>query len=204
VVKSKEHHINLVCAFCGKSQREVRKLIAGPTVYICDLCIKLCHDMISEHNGDALQQSQMVWSLAKTARRLACDLGVLPTIPRWILDCAISLAKELEGLAQPDEGSPATSKRYHDELCCSFCGKSQGEVQKLIAAPSANICDECVNLLEDVIVLEQKRDLLQAFAQTGRRLALDLKSLSMIPPAISDRAILLAEELERLKVTTQG
>ncbi|MBL8916726.1 MAG: hypothetical protein JNM17_38850, partial [Archangium sp.] len=35
-MKKGEHHVNLSCSFCGKSQREVRKLIAGPTVYICD------------------------------------------------------------------------------------------------------------------------------------------------------------------------
>jgi len=46
----KEHHVNLSCSFCGKSQREVRKLIAGPTVYICDECIKLCNDIIAEEN----------------------------------------------------------------------------------------------------------------------------------------------------------
>jgi ATP-dependent Clp protease ATP-binding subunit ClpX len=40
--------VNLSCSFCGKSQREVRKLIAGPTVYICDECIKLCNDIIAE------------------------------------------------------------------------------------------------------------------------------------------------------------
>ena len=45
-----EHHVNLSCSFCGKSQREVRKLIAGPTVYICDECIKLCNDIIAEEN----------------------------------------------------------------------------------------------------------------------------------------------------------
>jgi len=36
------------CSFCGKSQDEVRKLIAGPTVYICDECIDLCNDIIAE------------------------------------------------------------------------------------------------------------------------------------------------------------
>jgi ATP-dependent Clp protease ATP-binding subunit ClpX len=46
----KEQHVNLSCSFCGKSQREVRKLIAGPTVYICDECIKLCNDIIAEEN----------------------------------------------------------------------------------------------------------------------------------------------------------
>ena len=45
----KEHsHGNLSCSFCGKGQREVRKLIAGPTVYICDECIRLCNDIIAE------------------------------------------------------------------------------------------------------------------------------------------------------------
>jgi ATP-dependent Clp protease ATP-binding subunit ClpX len=42
---------NLSCSFCGKSQREVRKLIAGPTVYICDECISLCNDIIAEEIG---------------------------------------------------------------------------------------------------------------------------------------------------------
>jgi len=39
---------NLCCSFCGKSQKELRKLIAGPTVYICDECIELCNDIIAE------------------------------------------------------------------------------------------------------------------------------------------------------------
>jgi len=41
---------NLSCSFCGKSQREVKKLIAGPTVYICDECIELCNDIIAEEH----------------------------------------------------------------------------------------------------------------------------------------------------------
>jgi ATP-dependent Clp protease ATP-binding subunit ClpX len=43
-----ESHGNLQCSFCGKSQKEVKKLIAGPTVYICDECIALCNDIIAE------------------------------------------------------------------------------------------------------------------------------------------------------------
>jgi ATP-dependent Clp protease ATP-binding subunit ClpX len=38
----------LCCSFCGKSQKEVRKLIAGPSVYICDECVELCNDIITE------------------------------------------------------------------------------------------------------------------------------------------------------------
>ena len=39
---------SLTCSFCGKAQKEVKKLIAGPTVYICDECIGLCNDIIAE------------------------------------------------------------------------------------------------------------------------------------------------------------
>ena len=45
---SYDHPGKLVCSFCGKSQDEVRKLIAGPTVYICDECIELCNEIIAE------------------------------------------------------------------------------------------------------------------------------------------------------------
>ena len=43
----------LYCSFCGKSQHEVRKLIAGPTVFICDECVELCMDIIKEENKDS-------------------------------------------------------------------------------------------------------------------------------------------------------
>ncbi len=47
---------NLTCSFCGKSQKEVKKLIAGPTVYICDECIGLCNDIIAEEQDKDSQQ----------------------------------------------------------------------------------------------------------------------------------------------------
>ena len=47
----------LSCSFCGKSQKEVRKLIAGPTVYICDECISLCNDIIDEEADEKDEQS---------------------------------------------------------------------------------------------------------------------------------------------------
>ena len=43
----------LYCSFCGKSQHEVRKLIAGPTVFICDECVELCMDIIREETKSA-------------------------------------------------------------------------------------------------------------------------------------------------------
>lgn len=46
--KGSDKYSNLFCSFCGKSQDEVKKLIAGPSVYICDECIELCNDIIAE------------------------------------------------------------------------------------------------------------------------------------------------------------
>src|ERR1700746_1371047 len=63
---------NLVCSFCGKSQDEVRKLIAGPTVYICDECIDLCNDIIAEETDseEAFSQSPAVPKPAEIKRVL--------------------------------------------------------------------------------------------------------------------------------------
>ena len=46
----------LFCSFCGKSQHEVRKLIAGPTVFICDECVELCMDIIREEHKTSLSK----------------------------------------------------------------------------------------------------------------------------------------------------
>ena len=48
----------LYCSFCGKSQHEVKKLIAGPTVFICDECVELCMDIIKEENKDTFVKHQ--------------------------------------------------------------------------------------------------------------------------------------------------
>ena len=50
MAKKDDQNENLFCSFCGKSQKEVKKLIAGPAVYICDECIQLCGEIIEEEN----------------------------------------------------------------------------------------------------------------------------------------------------------
>ena len=56
-----DNHGNLSCSFCGKSQKEVKKLIAGPTVYICDECIALCNDIIAEE----MEKEEQSYGIAK-------------------------------------------------------------------------------------------------------------------------------------------
>lgn len=55
---STDNKNTLYCSFCGKSQHEVRKLIAGPTVFICDECVELCMDIIREENKSAMVKSR--------------------------------------------------------------------------------------------------------------------------------------------------
>src|SRR5246500_5858912 len=57
---------SLTCSFCGKAQKEVKKLIAGPTVYICDECIGLCNDIIAEEI-EKEEQSYGLTSVPKPA-----------------------------------------------------------------------------------------------------------------------------------------
>ncbi len=48
----------LYCSFCGKSQHEVRKLIAGPSVFICDECVELCNDIIREEVQEGAEPAE--------------------------------------------------------------------------------------------------------------------------------------------------
>ncbi|MCL2469530.1 MAG: ATP-dependent Clp protease ATP-binding subunit ClpX [Alphaproteobacteria bacterium] len=58
MTKSSDTKSTLYCSFCGKSQHEVRKLIAGPTVFICDECVELCTDIIREESKSSLVKSR--------------------------------------------------------------------------------------------------------------------------------------------------
>ncbi len=58
--KKKDENDNLFCSFCGKNQSEVRKLIAGPAVYICDECIQLCSELIEEESEKEAKDSERI------------------------------------------------------------------------------------------------------------------------------------------------
>ena len=61
----------LYCSFCGKSQHEVRKLIAGPTVFICDECVELCNDFVDDLHDDK--------ELSRLLDEEAQNAGTMPT-----------------------------------------------------------------------------------------------------------------------------
>jgi ATP-dependent Clp protease ATP-binding subunit ClpX len=70
--KGSDKYSNLFCSFCGKSQDEVKKLIAGPSVYICDECIELCNDIIAEEyeKEDATRKSTTIPKPAEIKKTL--------------------------------------------------------------------------------------------------------------------------------------
>ena len=103
----------LYCSFCGKSQHEVVKLIAGPSVFICNDCVELC-------NGIIFDEDQQ-------------------------------------------ENPP---KRHSDPTSCSFCNKSDDEVEEILTGPSVSICNECIEISNRIIAERQKRDVSAKISNT--------------------------------------
>ncbi|MEZ4448654.1 MAG: ATP-dependent Clp protease ATP-binding subunit ClpX [Nannocystaceae bacterium] len=101
----RDNNGNLSCSFCGKSQKEVKKLIAGPSVYICDECISLCNDILAEE----VQKEERSDRSGKTPK---------PKEIRKILDDYIvgqELAKKIISVAVYNHYKRINAKKVHEE-----------------------------------------------------------------------------------------
>ncbi|MEQ1930194.1 MAG: ATP-dependent Clp protease ATP-binding subunit ClpX [Parvularculaceae bacterium] len=79
----------LYCSFCGKSQHEVRKLIAGPTVFICDECVELCMDIIREESKSSLVKAGDGVPSPQTIHKVLDDYVIGQSYAKRVLSVAV-------------------------------------------------------------------------------------------------------------------
>ena len=79
----------LYCSFCGKSQHEVKKLIAGPTVFICDECVELCMDIIKEESKESLVKNQAGVPTPQEICNILDDYVIGQTYAKEVLSVAV-------------------------------------------------------------------------------------------------------------------
>jgi ATP-dependent Clp protease ATP-binding subunit ClpX len=95
----------LYCSFCGKSQHEVRKLIAGPTVFICDECVELCMDIIKEESNDSFVKNYEGVPAPQEICKVLDDFVIGQTYAKEVLSVAVhNHYKRLNHISKNNKG----------------------------------------------------------------------------------------------------
>jgi ATP-dependent Clp protease ATP-binding subunit ClpX len=124
----------LYCSFCGKSQHEVRKLIAGPTVFICDECVELCMDIIREENKTNLVKSREGVPTPRDIRKVLDDYVIGQDYAKKVLSVAVH--NHYKRLSNSTKNADVEIAKSNILLCGpTGCGKT------LLAQTLARILD---------------------------------------------------------------
>jgi len=124
----------LYCSFCGKSQHEVRKLIAGPTVFICDECVELCMDIIREENKTNLVKSREGVPSPRDIRKVLDDYVIGQDYAKKVLSVAVH--NHYKRLSNTSKNAEVEIAKSNILLCGpTGCGKT------LLAQTLARILD---------------------------------------------------------------
>lgn len=122
---------HLKCSFCGKSQEQVRKLIAGPGVYICDECIDLCNEILDEelveNQGGVRNGNEQSRKTAKTSHKSGKPAPTLASIPKP-LEIKNFLDEQVVG--QEDAKKILSVAVYNHYKRLAWQGDGNGETDK--------------------------------------------------------------------------
>ncbi len=124
----------LYCSFCGKSQHEVRKLIAGPTVFICDECVELCMDIIREENKTNLVKSREGVPTPRDIRKVLDDYVIGQEYAKKVLSVAVH--NHYKRLSNQTKGADVEIAKSNILLC-----GPTGSGKTLLAQTLARILD---------------------------------------------------------------
>jgi len=132
---SKENKNTLYCSFCGKSQHEVRKLIAGPTVFICDECVELCMDIIKEESKSQISKNEEGVPTPKEIFSILNEYVIGQTKAKQILSVAVHNHYKRLGHTEKSSNDVELSKSNILLIGPTGCGKT------LLAQTLAKILD---------------------------------------------------------------
>ncbi len=122
---------HLKCSFCGKSQDQVRKLIAGPGVYICDECIDLCNEILDEElidsQGNARQSSEASRKSAQPSKKSSKPAPTLATIPK---PQEIKQFLDQQVVGQEEAKKVLSVAAYNHYKRLAWQGDGKGETEK--------------------------------------------------------------------------
>jgi len=115
----------LYCSFCGKSQHEVRKLIAGPSVFICDECVELCNDIIREELDDRSDQGDTQLPKPREIKEVLDEYVIGQQRAKKVLSVAVyNHYKRLETRTNGDKGDIELAKSNILLIGPTGCGKT--------------------------------------------------------------------------------